>query len=237
MRLPDRYEIDRFFRDHGARIRRATIALVALVVVLGAGYWYFEGRTRRPPSIFDTPVDDVASFFVSDDFNRLSVQERMELIGNFVKRFQGLTQSESAVLSAFMAGLTGKTMDQLRLNVRILARDFMKEGASGYFSIPPEERATYLDQWLVEWMKFGERMERGEERAMSDEQRLAMVKRDAARGREREAQRGPDASQWSERDAVRIMDFWRREVESVATPAEQGQIMRFMQDLRRHVGG
>jgi len=235
--MPTRRDIERFIDAHRIGLARGAGAVVGLAIVLVASLWWFEWRTRRPPSIFDSPVDGVASFFASDDFNALSVEERMDLIAQFVTRFRGLSQSDSLVLSSFMAGLTGKSMEQLRQNVRVLARDIMKEGAAGYFQLPPAERAAYMDQWVLKWMKFGERVERGEERAISDEDRLASMRGDAARERERGEERQSEMDRMSERDAVRFVDFWRREVETVASPREQGQIMKFMQDLRSHLGG
>jgi hypothetical protein len=230
----DRWEFERLIQTRGPRILGIAIVVLSAALVGGAAWWWVDVRIQPPPSIFDDEVGDIAGFFASDDFNALSVDERMELIAQFIQRFQGLTQSESAVLSSFFAGLTGKSREQLRDNVRILARDIMKEGAAEYFTIPPDERAAFLDQWLIKWVKFGERIDDGEERAVSDETRLAEMRRDAERDEARQ-QQDLGERQFVERDAVRFLDMWRREVEGVATPREQGQIMRFMTDLRQHL--
>jgi hypothetical protein len=37
--------------------------------------------------------------------------------------------------------------------------------------------------------------------------------------------------------AVAFMDFWQQEVESTASPSEQGQIGRFLEDMRKHLSG
>ena len=37
--------------------------------------------------------------------------------------------------------------------------------------------------------------------------------------------------------AVRFMDFWSSEVETSASPREQGQIVVFMRDLRKRITG
>lgn len=231
----DRWEFERMIETRGPRILGGAIAVLSVALLAGVVYWWVEVRIQPPPSIFDDAIGDVAGFiFASDDFNALSVEERMELVAQFIQRFQGLTQSESAVLSSFFAGLTGNAREQLRDNVRILARDIMKEGAAEYFTLPPEERGQFLDQWLVTWVKFGERLDDGQERAISDEQRLASMRSDAQRD-ERRQQEQMDQQQFEERDAVRFLDMWRREVEGVASPREQGQIMRFMTDLRQHL--
>ena len=229
----DRYQLERFFDDNRHRLINICVAAI-LIALIVAGIVWWMGRWQPPPSIFDSPVDNAVAYFATDDFNALPIEERMELIAQFVDRFRGLSQDESAVLASFMAGITGDVRDQLEENVRLLLRDLMKDGADEYFTLSPEERAAYLDTWILKWMKFGERVERGEERDISDEDRLADIRRQGRRDEERMARDANDV-QLSERDAVRVMDMWRREIESVASPKEQGQIMAFMRDLREHV--
>ncbi|MGI9014014.1 MAG: hypothetical protein ACR2GY_07175 [Phycisphaerales bacterium] len=232
MRLPDRYEINRFVEHHRTLLVRLGIIGGILAIALLLGTWWFS-RWQPPPSIFDSPIDNAIAYFTTDDFNQLPVDERMELIAQFIDRFRTLSQSESAVLASFMAGVSGRTREQLEENIRVLARDLMKDGADEYFQTPPDQRAAYLDEWVLKWMKFGERVERGEERDISDEKRLTDARSQGQRDTER-MERDANDTRLKERDAVRIMDMWRREIEAVATPKEQGQIMKFMDDLRQH---
>lgn len=230
MRL-DRYEIERYFSlNRGRILRRAGLGLACLALLAGV-VWVAAFRPRRPPSIFDAPVDNVASFFASTEFNNLSPRERLEMLAQFALRFRSLEQSESALLASFLAGLTGKAREQLRENLRTLAKDMLKEGAEEYLNLPPDQRGDYLDRWVVDWMKFGERMVDGEERQISEEQRLAELRRQGNRDQERMRERTGNF-EFKEEDAVRFLDLWRSEVESVATTKEQGQIFRFMTDLR-----
>ena len=37
------------------------------------------------------------------------------------------------------------------------------------------------------------------------------------------------------RDAERFMGFWQSDIEVASTPREQGQIIRFLDDLRGHL--
>ena len=227
----DRYELERYvIKNRGGLVSWAGLSAAAIALLLGA-IWFVAWRPRKPPSIFDAPVDNIASFFASPDFNALPPRERLELIAQFVQRFRSLEQSESAVLSAFLAGLTGKSREQLRENVRILAKDLLKEGADEYLSLPPDQRGEYLDEWVIGWIKFGERIDRGEERNITDEQRLAELRRDGQRDRDRASARVVNRS-FDQDDAVRFLDLWKSEVESTASPKEQGQIFRFMTDLR-----
>jgi hypothetical protein len=37
--------------------------------------------------------------------------------------------------------------------------------------------------------------------------------------------------------AMRFLDFWASDVEKASTPVEQGQIVRFLGDVRKRFGG
>lgn len=187
---------------------------------------------RRPPSIFDSPVDDIAGYLALEDFSQLPVEERIKFLIGFSDRFRGLSQGDSAVLAGFLAGLSGPAREQLIENVKTLAKDILADGAREYLSLrDAAERKAFLDKWLIEWMKTGERISRGQERNRSDAQRLEEIKRDG----QREA-RGPvNGVELGNNSAVAMLDMWRREVETTATPKEQGQIVRFLTDLRNHI--
>ena len=74
----------------------------------------------------------------------------------------------------------------------------------------------------------------GEERELSDEDRLERMnersRRDFMCDRD-----GMDGQKMDGEDAVRFIDFWRSDVEVASTPREQGQILRFLEDLRGHL--
>ena len=231
--MMNRYDIQFFWQDHGPRVIKSGLLGLALLAVLVTSVWMLGFRVRKPPNIFDAPLDNVMSFFVHEDFNRLSVEERMELLAQFAQRFQSMDQSDSAVLAGFMAGLTGRTREQLMDNARILARDVLKEGAEDYLSLPPDERAAFLDQWMMQWIMFGDRVS-GQESSRTPEERLARMREQGQRDQERAAERAGGMT-LNEGDAVRFLDFWRNEVEGIASPREQGQIFRFMMDLRDHL--
>ena len=82
-------------------------AILAGAVAAGA-WWWVSARWRPPPSIFDSPVDSVLSYFTTDDFNRLTVAERVKYVQEFIGRFRGMSQQDSAAAAAFLAGVTGK---------------------------------------------------------------------------------------------------------------------------------
>ncbi|MGA0873542.1 MAG: hypothetical protein ACO3SJ_11750, partial [Phycisphaerales bacterium] len=154
----------------------------------------------------------------------------------FANRFRGVEQSESAVMAAFFAGLTVNAKEQLRQNARTLAKDILAEGAATYVNLPDKERGEFIDAWLVRWSKVGEEIAMGEPRQRSDEDRIDEFRREARRGQERQAERRVDIS-LTEVGAARFLDLWQSDVEKAATPREQGQITRFMVDVRKRLTG
>lgn len=220
------------------RRREIALAAVAIVVLLAmtlALYWWIALRWKPPPSIFDSPVDDALGYLALPDFSKLPVEERVKFLLELADRFRSLEPGESAAAAAFLAGIVGPARDQVHRNARELAKDVLAGAAAKYMDLPEEERAAFIDEWLAEWMRMGERVTRGEERKRTDDERVEEARRDTQRNRERMAERGPQAPALDEKSAGRFLDFWQGEVEQAATPREQGQIVRFMQDVRKHL--
>lgn len=223
--------------------RRREIGLacggIALAALLGFGvYWWVEVRFRPPPSIFDSPVDDVLGYFALDDFSKLPIDERIRFLRDLADRFRGMSQSDSATMAAFLAGLAGPAREQATQNARLLAKDILAQGADGYFRIPEKDRAKYIDDWMLKWMKTGERIATGKESEKPDDQRLADMRSQGERGRGRMAERpANELPSLTEGGAMRFLDFWESDVEKASSPKEQGQIVRFLGDVRKHFGG
>ena len=225
-----------FIELHRRRIVIGGATACALALIAGAATWWWMARWKPPPSIFDTPVDGVMGYLALEDFSKLSLKERVQFMLEFADRFRGLQQSESAVLAGFLAGLSGPSRETLRQNVRLLAKDILADGATRYLALTDAAaRKKFLDEWLVEWMKTGERLAMGEpddKPVKSDQERLADVKQDG----KREAERRPrNPVQMDGERARRFLDFWQSDVEQASTPKEQGQIVRFLTDLRDHI--
>lgn len=208
--------------------------LIVCLLVGGGGWWWIDARWQPPPSIFDAPVDDVLGYLAMDDFNDLPLEERVRYLQEFASRFQGLQQEESAAAAAFLAGVTGPTREQLQENARTLAKDVLLEGAQGYFVTPEEDRAAYLDEWLGNWQRFAEEALRGEARDLDNAERAAEIRADVQR--DMQVERSPDdLPPLTTRATARMLGFWQNDIESASTPREQGQIIRFMEDLRGYI--
>ncbi|MFM2163798.1 MAG: hypothetical protein RL325_235 [Planctomycetota bacterium] len=223
--------------------RRREIALggagIAACALLGlGGYWWLEVRFRPPPSIFDSPVDDVLGYFALDDFSQLPIEERIRFLRELADRFRGMSQADSATMAAFLAGLSGPAREQATQNARVLAKDVLAQGADEYFKVPEKDRGKYIDEWLVRWLKTGERIATGKESERTDDEMLADIREQGERGRQRAAERPSDRMpSLTEGGAMRFLDFWASDVEKASSPKEQGQIVRFLGDVRKRFGG
>ena len=233
--LGDRIDALRHSLDGREReVLIGTVSTAVLVGVVWLGWIWMASRWTPPPSIFDSPVDDVLGYLTMDDFNQMSVEDRLNYLGRFASRFRGLEQEESASMAAFLAGVTGPTREQMRQNARTLAKDVLLEGAEGYFATPEDERGKYIDDWLSGWQRKAEEMAFGESRPIDDETRADNIRAEAREDmlRDRNTDRmGP----LDNRMTSRFLGFWRSDIETASTPREQGQIIRFMEDIRVHL--
>ncbi len=229
-----RYRIEQLISGRERTVATASIATVVGVLLVLIVIWWMGSRWRPPPSIFDSPVDDVLGYLALDDFNSLSLEERMRYLTEFAGRFQGFAQEESASAAAFLAGITGPTREQMRQNARILVKDVLLEGAEGYFAVSEADRGKFLDEWMAGWQRKAEEMIGQGGDARSDDERAAEIRADAREDmtRERDTDRIPDLDG---KAAERFIGFWQSDVDSASTPREQGQIIRFLDDLRVHL--
>ena len=84
-----RYRIEQLISGRERTVATASIATVVGVLLVLIVVWWLGSRWRPPPSIFDSPVDDVLGYLALDDFNSLSLEERMRYLAEFAGRFQG----------------------------------------------------------------------------------------------------------------------------------------------------
>jgi hypothetical protein len=159
------------------------------------------------------------------------VDERVKYLQDFVGRFRGMSQQDSVVAAAFLAGVTGKVREQLTQNVRILAKDIMKEGAERYVNLPESERGPFIDKWVADWFRFAETTATGKASTRTDAEILAGAREEGRRGEERTRTR-VGGKALDEKGADRFLGFWQSEVEPASSPREQAQISRFMDAVR-----
>lgn len=212
----------------GGRRQYMAVIIVLLAVAIAVMALALSRGHRKPPSIFDTPVDGVLDYLAADDFNKLPLDERLAFIEGVLQRFNMMSQSDSAVASAFFAALSGPANEKLISNARTLGKDIFVQAAAEYLALKTErERNQFLDQWIIKWVRFGEKAS-GQSSGRSDDEVLSRMGRQARR----DLSRGIEIDQEM---AQQMMDFWDRDVASVASPKEQAQIIQFGPALRQRL--
>lgn len=224
-------------RSDPVRWRRARALAIsagaAAAVALGLGLYLWLRPVPRPDYLNDD-LDSVLNYtLLTEEFNRLPVEERLKLIGELVQRFRGMSANDSVLMAAFAAGIAGAARDQLMENGSRLAVDVWDKFAADYAKVPPESREQYLDRSFVEFTKMMEGLG-GKPRNISDEERLAEGRRQAARDLEvmRSGDRGP-----RNEDMGRMFTFMNQDVGRHATPAQRVRGQQMMRDMTRRLRG
>ena len=223
------YQVQLFLEDRKRLAKIGGALLVALLVCL-ALLWN-ASRLRQPPSIFDTPIDNTLGYLTLKDFSKLPLEERIRFMMELAERFRSLKPSESAAMAAFLAGVAGPARDQLRDNVKMIAKDVLAEGAQNYMTLSPEKRGAFLDEWIIKWQRKMEKVTTGKEEKKTDSERLDAMRDQGKRNEERQ-NRMTGGGNLSDRGANGFLDFWQGEIQGSSTPREQGQITKFLDDMR-----
>lgn len=223
------YQMHLFLQDRKRLSKIGGGLLVALLVCL-ALLWN-ASRLRPPPSIFDTPIDGTLSYLTMKDFSKLPLEERIRFMMELAERFRSLKPSESAAMAAFLAGVAGPARDQLRDNVKMIAKDVLADGAQNYMALAPDKRGAFLDEWIIKWQRKMEKVTTGKEDTKTDSERLEAMRDQGKRNEERQ-NRMTGGGNLSDRGANGFLGFWQGEIEGSSTPREQGQITKFLDDMR-----
>lgn len=206
------------------RTQRLPWVVVILAITAGVIVLVRLMPVRRPVSIFDAPVDHLFGYMSEEEFNRLALEERLGILRDVMARFSGANADDASAASAFLAGLTGPAMERLANNARLLGRDVLLEGADGWLALPEPERDAYIDQWVVRWIRFANEA-RGRPTNRTDQEVLDRASRQANRDR----QRVPEVTASM---AQEVIDFWRQDIEPVASPMQQAKLFQFLPAVR-----
>lgn len=213
-------------------LKRAKLGGPALLAVLGLSAWLVLRPVPQP----DYRKDSLRKVFnytlLTDEFNRLPVEQRLELIGQLVSRLKNMSSGDSAMLAAFAAGIAGAAREQLEENASRLAIDLWDKYAEQYKDVKAEDRGAWLDATFIEFTKSMETVA-GEPRDIPDEQRLAEVRRQAQRDLEQfRSGRLPPG-----RMMGRAFDFARNGVGAHAAPTQRTRGQLLMRDMVRRMRG
>lgn len=213
-------------------VRRGAGAGGALLVVAGVAAWLLLRPVPKPDYERDR-LDTIFNYtLLTDEFNRLPVEERLRLIGQLVARLQNMDSGSSAMMAAFAAGIAGAARDQIRENGSRLAIDAWDKYAKDYASVPHAEREGHLDRTVVEFTKTLEAVG-GRVRDVSDTDRLGEAKRQAARDLKmmNDPERAPSSEEFG-----RLFSFMREVgTNGSAQQRARGQLMG--RDMMRHLRG
>jgi hypothetical protein len=191
-------------------------------------------RPVPQPDYKKARLDKVFSYtLLTDEFNRLSIEKRMELIGQLVARMKEMSTGDSVVMASFAAGIAGAARKQIEENASRLAIDLWDRYAVEYQNVPAERRADFLDKTFVEFIRTMEAVA-GESSNKSDEELLSDVRRQAERDRKAMA----DPRQAPPPQALgRMFTFLRYNVGSHASPAQKTRGQLMLRDMTRHFRG
>lgn len=209
--------------------------IVGAVLLVGGGIGaYFALRPVPQPDYLNDGLDDVFNFtLLTDEFNRLPVEKRLELIGQLVSRLKDMKPGDSVMMAGFAAGIAGAARDQIEKNAARLAVDVWDKSAAEYAFVPEESRGEFLEKAAVEYMKMMEAVG-GRISEKSDQERLDEIKRQTKRDMETMSNPGrrPDGE-----DLGRIFGFVHNRVGSHATPAQRARGSQMLRDMTRHFRG
>jgi hypothetical protein len=224
--------------DHpknGPRRQRWTRRIGAGLGVIAIAAGIYAAIPRSQPDYSDDPLDELFDYtLLTDDFNNLSVEERMKLIGQLVQRLKGMSSEDSVLLAAFAGGIAGKAREQLMENASLLAIDVWDQYAKEYHHVPEEEREQYLEKTFVEFTRLMESVA-GQTSDKTDEERIAEVKEQAKREKDRmtsvNGPKPPGAA------LGMVFNVMNGDVGGHASPQQRQRGGQMLRDMMRHFRG
>jgi len=220
-----------------ARRRKTLLVLRAgaavAIVGLGTGaYFYF--RPVPKPDYLTASMDTIFDYtLLTDEFNRLPVEERLKLIGELVTRLKGMSAEDSVLLAGFASGIAGAARRQIEENVSRLAIDVWDKHAQGYSSVPVGDREAYLEETFLDFTRIMETVS-GETIDRTDQERVTDAREQAGRERKRmtDPNRAPDGEELGT-----VFAFVNNNVGGHASPQQRARGQLMMRDMMRHFRG
>jgi len=219
------------------RRRRIVSGAILGAAIIGAGtIGYLQTRPTPRPDYETDPLNELFDYtLLTDEFNTLSVEERLELLGVLYRRMQGMSASDSVLLAAFAAQIEGDMREQLEENVARLMLDTADMLALEYQDLPSNatqaHRERALEDAFVEFVRLGGVFEG---RPVEDS-RQQILDEGREEAQQREAELAADSS--SLREADWVFNTMQDGMQQFSTPQQRARVTRFMRDITRHLRG
>lgn len=221
--------------DPRRRDRAQAVVFASLVMLLIAGGIgaYFTFRDKPQPDYLTSDIDDILDYTIlSDEFNRLSIEKRMALLGQLVTRLKKLDSGDSEMLAAFAAGIKGEIRRQLEENISRLAIDAWDQKAATYEKLgkdaSAEDRKKFLENTLMDFEKMMEAVG-GRVRDISDEDRLARAHKNS----KRDYESFKEGKRPGNNEMGQFVGFMNTRMASHASPAQRARGAGMMRDMTR----
>ncbi len=227
---------NRFFRDDVTRARTKRWAMIAgAVLLVGGGTGaYFAFRPVPKPDYETAGLNEIFNYtLLTDEFNRMPVDQRMKLIGQLVQRLKSMKPSDSLLLASFAAGIEASAREQIEENGSRLAVDAWDMYAKDYANVPADQQELFLENTFIEFSKMMEAVA-GQQRDTSDADRINEVRDQAKRDMEqfKDPEKRPDNEGLAD-----FMGFMNNTVASRATPQQRVRGQQMLRDMVRHFRG
>ena len=214
-------------------LRRAITGVLGVTLGLG-GVGVFMALRPVPTPDYDADALDALFDYtlLTEEFNRLSVDERLALLAQLRERLEGMDGSESVLLAAFAARIKGELREQLMRNVSRLGIDLADRYAADYDPrASVEDREAFLRASFIDLHRRMEELG-GSTREKSDEERLAegveQMKRD---------QEIIESGAISGQQIGEAFAFMNDAIGKHASPHERARTAVFMRDMTRVLRG
>jgi predicted metallopeptidase len=202
------------------RVRRWGSVAAGVAALAAAVAAIVAAMPQRKPDVARARLDRVFRYtLLAEEFNRLPVEERLEMI--------------AALLAAFAAGIAGAAREQLQENVSRLLIDTWDMHAARYVQVAPEEREAFVDGAAVELHRLMDTLG-GSTRAMTDEERLADMRRQAER--DMRTMTRPE-NRPSPNQAARLFRLVSQDLGGHASPQQRLRGQQLWRDMTRRLRG
>lgn len=216
------------------RDRRVQAAIAATLLIGGGLGAYLALRPVPQPDYAAAPMDEVLDYtLLTDDFNALPVDKRLDLIAALLKRLQSMSSEDSVAMAMFASMIdSDKMREQLMKNASLIAIDKWDQYARDYQTVPEGDRGAYLDKTFLEFAKLGETLG-GRPTNKTDDELLKDGRDQAKRDKDRLLSgEGPTGGQLS-----RMAGMLRNGMGKNANPQQQMRGQQLMRDMTKHLRG